>query len=225
MRVGIISPVKYLDQFSSKLHLCYASLLRRKEYLDFYSNTEGLLILEDSPILPRRPNIERLKAGVKLLEPDYVVLPSIDYSAIKTVKLAKYFLRRAKVEKPVGVVQGYDIDSLQACYNFLKDNCELIALPSPLETIAKRAEIARDLGLGEKVVWLEVYSNPYEEVPAKESVGICTSFPLRLAQVNKRLSEFAQRPGNPVLLDFGRDDLLLELASENVRAYIGVVQG
>ena len=225
MRVGVISPVKYLAKFSSKLHLCYASLLNRREYLNYYTSVDGVRILEDSPNLPRRPNIERLKEGMKLVKPNYVVLPSIDFSAKKTIELVKYFLSKVKTSQSIGVIQGYDIDSLQTCYNFLKDNCELVALPSPLETIAKRAEIARDLGLGKKVIWLEVYSNPYEEIPAKESMGICTSFPLRLAQVNKRLSEFAQRPGNPVLLDFGKDDLVEELASENVREYIGVVQG
>lgn len=225
MRVGIISPVKYLGKFSSKLHLCYASLLHKKEYLDFYNSIDGLRILEDSPELPREPNVEKLKTGIKLLEPDYVVLPSIDYSAVKTIKLAKYFLRRLSTDNIIGVVQGYDLDSLQVCYNFLKDNCSLVALPSPLETIARRSEIARDLGLNEKVIWLEVYKDPYEEVPPKDSIGICTSFPLRMAQVNKRLSEFTEKPSNPLLLDFDKEDLVLELASENVRAYIGAVQG
>lgn len=225
MRVGIVSPVKYLSRFSSKLHLCYASLLSKKEYLDYYSDVDGLLILEDSPELPRKPDFDRLKAGIEVLGPDCVILPSIDFSATKTIKLVTYFLRKVSVSKPIGVIQGYDLDSMQTCYNFLKECCELVALPSPLEIIAKRSEIARDLKLKERVIWLEVYKNPYEEVPAKESVGICTSFPLRMAQVNKRLSEYTERPSNPVLLNFDKDDLVLELASENVRAYIGVVQG
>jgi hypothetical protein len=225
MRIGVISPVRYLSRFPSKLNLCYASLLNRRVYLDFYSSVESLVILEDSPILPRRPNLARLEAGVKALEPDYVILPSIDYSATKTIELVKFFLRRVSIKTPIGVVQGYDIDSLQTCYNFLKDTCEIIALASPLETIAKRAEIARDLGLKEKVIWLEVYKNPYEEKPSKESIGICTSFPLRLAQVNKRLYEFKQSPGNPTLLNFDEDNLILELARENVKLYIEEVQG
>jgi len=225
MRVGIISPIQYLSKFTSKLNLCYASLLNRRVYLDFFSNIDGLVILEDSPILPRRPNLARLEAGVKVLDPDCVILPSIDYSATKTIELVKSFLKRVSIKRLIGVVQGYDIDSLQTCYNFLKEECELIALASPLETIAKRAEIARDLGLKEKVLWLEVYKNPYEEVPAKESIGICTSYPIRLAQVNKRLGEFRQKPGNPTLLNFDKDDLLLELARENVRLYIEEVQG
>jgi len=225
MRVGVISPVRYLSRFPSKLNLCYASLLNRRIYLDFYSKVDGLVILEDSPILPRRPNLARLEAGIKALDPDYAILPSIDYSATKTIELVKSFLKRVRIKKSIGVVQGYDIDSLQTCYNFLKDNCEVIALASPLETIAKRAEIVRDLGLRDKVLWLEVYKNPYEEIPAKESIGICTSFPIRLAQVNKRLGEFNQKPGNPTLLNFDEGDLILELARENVRLYIEEVQG
>jgi hypothetical protein len=225
MRVGIISPVKYLNMFPSKLNLCYASLLSKKGYLDFCHNTDGMLILEDSPQLPRKPSMDRLEAAAKELKPAYVVLPSLDYSTPKTIELVKYFLSKTKIKKPVGVIQGYDIDSLQTCYNFLKDKCEMFALASPLETIAKRAEIARDLGLKSNVIWLEVYKNPYEEIPTKESVGICTSFPLRLAQVHKRLGEFSLKPSTPTLLDFEKTDLIEELASENVKLYIGAVQG
>lgn len=225
MRVGLISPIKYLSEFPSKLNLCYASLLSRKTYLDFFSSTEGVLILDDSPELPRKPNLERLKRASSLLGPDYVLLPSIDYSSTKTIKLATHFLRTVKVEKPIGVLQGFNLDSLQECYKALKDSCELVALPSPLETIAKREEIARDLGIKEKVLWVEVYKDPYEEVPPQKSVGICTSFPLRVAQVNKRLSEHAERPRNPTVLDFYTEDLVLELAKENAKLYIEAVQG
>jgi len=225
MNVGIIRPIKYLDKFKSRLELCYASLLSNKVYLDYYSNSSEVLILDDSPALPRKPNLEKLKKFAQLLEPHYVIMPSIDFSADKTISYVTYFLKMFSVERPVGVLQGYDIESLGKCYKFLSDCCDMIALPSPLEKIAKRGEIARDLKIKEKILWLEVYRNPYEEVPIEKSVGICTSFPFRVAQVNKRVGEYAIRPVNPVVLNFNVDDLVDELIDNNVREYIEAVQG
>ena len=224
MNVGIISPIKYLNKFESKLALCFASFLGIKVYLDYFSNSNEVTILDDSPILPRQPNPERLRQAIKLLGPDYVIMPSIDFSATKTIGFVSYFLKTTSVENPIGVLQGYDIDSLAECYKFLSNCCEVIALPSPLEKIARRDEIARDLKIKEKLLWLEVYTNPYEEVPIGKSLGICTSFPFRVAQVNKRLSEFSTKPVNPKVLDFQNKDIVEELARENVREYLEAVQ-
>ncbi|GAG42034.1 unnamed protein product, partial [marine sediment metagenome] len=135
MKVGIVSPVKYLDKCSREFCLCYASLLWSKPYREYFLELDGVVILADSHVLPRRPALDRLREGVKLLHPNYVILPSMDYSVDKTTRLVRAFLRSVKIRNPIGVLQGYDLESMLACYNFLKGVCDLIALPSPLETV------------------------------------------------------------------------------------------
>lgn len=220
MNVGIISPVKYLSSCNKDFCLCYASLLWSEPYREYYLEFDGAMLLADSHVLPRRPALDRLREGVKLLKPHYVILPSMDYSADKTITLTGSFLRSTKVRNPIGVLQGYDLDSMLACYTFLKECCDLIALPSPLETVAKREEIARDLKITEQLLWLEVYKDPFEEKPPRDSLGICTSFPFRVAQVNKRLGEYAERPSTPVILDFFSTTIVDELAMENLELYL-----
>lgn len=222
MQVGIISPIKYLHLCTTNLHLCYASfLLSDKTYLRFYRSREGVVILDYSPRLPRKSNLEELLEGVELVKPSMVVIPSIDYSSDKTISLARSFLRQSKFKRLIGTVQGLDLDSLRECYQFLRNYCSVIGLPSPLETIARRDEIIRDLGVKEKVLYLEVYRNPYEEIPPVDSVGICTSFPVRLAIDYRKLSEFSPTPPP---LDFDRKDIVEELARANIKEYLEVVK-
>ena len=221
MQVGIIVPIKYLNLSTTKLHLCYATLLSSKAYLNFYKDKEGTIILDYSPSLPRRQDLGRLLAGIKLVQPSYVVLPSVDYSSSRTISLVKDFLRLSKFKQLVGVVQGLDLDTLRECYNFLRNYCSIIGLPSPLEKIAKRDEIIRDLAIKEKVLYLEVYSNPFEEMPPTNSFGICTSFPVRLAANLRKLVEYFPTPSP---LDFYKGNLVEGLVKANIEGYIELVK-
>jgi len=221
MQVGIIVPIKYLNLSTTKLHLCYTTLLSNKTYLNFYKDREGTVILDYSPGLPRRPDLDKLLVSIKLIKPSLVVLPSIDYSSNRTISLAGDFIRLSKFKKLIGVVQGLDLDTLNECYSFLRNHCGIIGLPSPLETIARRDEIIRDLGIKEKILYLEVYSNPYEEIPPPNSFGICTSFPARLAADLRKLTEYTPTPSS---LDFYKDSLVEKLVKANIEGYLDVVK-
>lgn len=220
MQVGLVAPIRYLHLCSTGFYLCYADLLSNKAYLEFYKRKEGTIVLDFSPKLPRRANLDVLLEGVKLIKPTMVVLPSIDYSSSKTVSLAREFLGRSKFKQLIGVVQGLNLDTLNECYQFLRNYCSTIGLTSPLETIARRDEIIRDLRVKERVLYIEVYSNPYEEVPPVNSVGICTSFPVRLAADYRKLSEFSPTPPP---LDFNKEEIVEELAVANIEEYLGVI--
>lgn len=221
MQVGIITPIRYQHLNNSQLHVCYSNFLGSKLYREFYSEVDGLVILDYSPRLPRRPNLEEYVKRSKKIHHSLLVLPSVDYSATRTIELVKEFLPQVNSTKLIGVVQGFDLESLAKCYTFLRENCDVIGLPSPLETIARRDEIARDLGIKEKTIYLEVYSNPYEELPPANSIGICTSFPIRLAADLRRLSEYNPTPPP---LNFNKSDLIEELAQANVDEYLEVVR-
>ena len=220
MKVGIITPLRYLSNYQTDLQLCYAVLLPNPSYQAHYKSKKNL-ILDSSPKLPRRDLLNELLLGIKLVNPTLIVLPSIDYSWERTVTLVEEFLRRSKSKQElIGVVQGVDLDTLSKCYKFLKGKCSVIGLPSPLETIARREEIARDLGVTEKVLYIEVYANPYEEVPPANSMGIYTSYPVRLAAALRKLDEFSPTPPP---LDFFKKNLVEELVSKNIAEYREVV--
>lgn len=223
MKVGIIGPTNYLELCVGDLYLCYASLLNRRTYLDFYKDKE--VILDTSPKLPRSPSITTLIEGVKLIEPSMVILPSIDYSAERTISLHKDFVRYFGNEHPkwIGVLQGSGLDSLVECYREIRNLCEVIALPSPLESIARRDEIIRDVGISETTFYLEVYKNPLEEIPTGNSLGICTSFPVRLAVALREIYEFMPTP--PTLnFNLPKDELDIDLLVSNISSYRSIVQ-
>ena len=221
MEVGIVTPIKYLDLNLSNLPLCYASLLGNENYLNFYRSRVGEVILDTSPVLPRRIDLDLLLRGIHLVKPKLVILPSIDYSCDRTIVAVQDFLRLGKVGYYVGVVQGLDLGSLRKCYKFLKKHCSIIGLPSPLETVARRDEIARDLHIKERLLYIEVYGDPYKEVPPASSLGICTSYPIRLAASLRKLSEYSPTPPP---LDFDKEDLIEGLVEGNIKEYLEVVR-
>jgi len=152
-----------------------------------------------------------------------IILPSSDYSCDRTVDLVKALLRRGRLkQKLIGVVQGINLEALQECYNFLSNYCDIIGLPSPLEIIARREEIARDLVIKERLLYIEVYSNPFEEVPPKGSLGICTSYPVRLAVDMRKLHEYIPTPSS---LDFNlpKGSIVGDLLKRNIEEYMEVI--
>lgn len=220
MNVSIILPIKYLQLSNSDFHLCYASKLGDAGYLNYYREKERVL-LDTSPELPRKSDTYLLGWGMKKVKSSIIVLPSVDYSATRTIEVAGSFLSNYKPKYCVGVVQGIDLDSLRLCYESIRSYCDIIGLPSPLETIARRDEIARDLHIKEKILYIEVYKNPYEEVPPSGSVGICTSYPVRLAADLRKLSEYSPTPPP---LDFGKKDLIENLVKANIEEYLEVIK-
>lgn len=221
MRISVITPVKYQELNPSNLYVCYASHLADKLYRSFFTNKEGTIILDYGPKLPRRFDLHEMYSSIELIKPSIIVLPSVDYSYPRTNDLVEVFLRRKRFkQKLIGVVQGLDLYTLNKSYSFLRDKCNIIGLPSPLETVARREEIIRDLGIKEKTIYIEVHANPYEEIPPTDSMGIYTSYPVRLAANLRTLSEYEPTPPP---LDFFRENLVEELVERNIEDYVEAV--
>ncbi len=229
--VGIIAPTKYLKTLCLnpllKLQMCYATLLHSDDaYLKFYQSlnrSSCTLILNCSPDIPRRQTNTQyqLLQARNLVHPDYVVLPSVDYNYKKTLDLVSD-LTNIPFRERVGVLQGVDSDTLKACYKGLQSLCPTIALPCSLEKIARREEIIRDLRIDLPILYLEVVSNPYEEVPAsKNSLGICTSLPVSLAISRRSLESYIPTPPP---LDFNLKTLPVRLAKSNIEEYLSIVE-
>lgn len=228
MKIGIIAPINYLNLCITDLHLCYAGITHYPRYLNYYKqkSKSEVVILDSAPDLPRKyfPS-ETLFEVAKYILPAVVILPSVDYSWDRTVGISQSFYRKYQKKlksKLVGILQGVDLASLSRCYSGLKEISDIIGLPSPLEKIARRDEIIRDLGITETTLYLEVYSNPFEEIPMGNTIGICTSFPVRLAQDLRELDEFIPTPP-PLDFNLQEGKLLEELAIRNVKEYLEVV--
>jgi len=192
-------------------------MLNDATYFKYYLGNRGVtLILDYSAKLPRKVDIYHYHYQIQRLKPTAVVLPSVDYSALRTIDLVREFLGLGSYPMTIGTLQGNDLESLDECYSFLKEHCDIIGLPSPLEIIARRDEIIRDIGITGKVLYIEVYANPFEEVPPKDSLGVCTSYPLRLASEWRKLSDYKPTP-KP--LDFHANGLPEGLVVQNVREY------
>lgn len=220
MRVAVINPIAYLQKSEPGPYYCYASLLLTSSvYYNFFARRGENTILDCSPALPRKADIDILNTGIKMVKPRYVVLPSVDYSSRRTVSLVKEFLRNNKSKfEPIGVIQGHDIDSTYQCYTEIRMISSILALPSPLEKIGGRDELIRDMGIKERVAYIDIYSNPFREIPPADSFGIFTSYPARLAIELRGLTEYKPTPKT---LDFftKKDDVIDDLLSRNISDY------
>jgi hypothetical protein len=222
MDVGIIAPISHLELCNTNLNLAYAVFIRDTDYFKFYLGKPNV-VLDYSPELPRVVTDSKyaLISGLKYLHPKYVVLPSIDYAWEKTLLLAKEVSEQVG-DKGIGTLQGADLEGLYKCYKGLKQICSIIALPSSLELISSRSSIISELGIKEQVLYLEVYRSMQNEQPPENSLGICTSYPIRLAQDGRNLTHCSLVPR---LLNFRlpKEQLDEELAKSNIQEYMNLV--
>lgn len=234
MQCGIIAPIKFLDKYCSlsKFQFCYGTLVLENEiYRNFYKmrKTAGdVIVMDYSSILPRKLDLIRpdnFLEAAKLVKPTVIILPSVDFQPSKTVFLAKEFREYYYPDsrtRCVGVIQGTTLEQISSCYKAIRKFCDIIGLPSTNELVAKRKWIIKKLKILEPTIYIEVHSNPTEEVPvANNVIGICTSYPLRLAYETRPLSDFSPTPSP---LDFYSDrDPKLGLI--NVEDYLEVLEG
>ena len=230
MKVSIVLPVSLLSLYENVFHLCYGEVaLEFPDYANFFSG-EGqkgkIVILDYSPRLPRQQiNSERLWETYKLVQPTSLVLPGVDYNWKGTLSSAQSFVKeyggRIK-SRLIGLVEGYDLETMRQCYLGMSELCGVIGLPCSLEKIARREEIVRDLGITQPTMYLEILGNPLEEIPPKSAVGLCTSFPVRLAAESKLLSEYIPSP-TPLNFSLPKERFDLELVKENIEKYLEVV--
>ena len=228
MDIGLIAPINYLNSTkNNKLRFCYTCFLDSPIYRNYFSTnpTSSITILDGSPDLPRKGFWSgTLITALEIIKPDFIVLPSMDFSSIKTIELARRFVHsyRSYLPKTIGMLQGVELESLARCYNAIKDISNVIGLSSSLEKIARREEIIRDLKITKPIIYIEVYSNPYEEIPPKNSMGIVTSFPFRLAADLRELQEFKPTPP-PLDFHMYKGELIDELVVSNISKYIEAV--
>ncbi len=228
MKIGLIAPINYLHLCDTGMQLCYSTFLKDSTYYSFYRNAvrDGdMIVLDYSPVLPRvKVDTDSLLSWYGKLKPTLLVLPSVDYFWEKSLQAMRESLRRLGTDKhTVGVLQGVDLDTLALCYKNLKSLVSIIALPSTLEKIASREEIVRDLGIKQPILYLEVYSNPYLEIPPTLALGICSSYPFRLAQASRELRDFKPTPP-PLNFNVERGVLDEALVEANIEEYLSCIE-
>ena len=222
MRASVILPTSLLGKVDNPFHICYGeTALLNEVYCNYFKAQKGIraIILDWSYLWPRRkPDLLQLEESIIKVAADSVILPSISYSWKATVDVAQTFTKICKPKvKFIGTLEGYSLDTLRLCYREIRKLSNLICLPSTLEKVARREEIIRDLRIKESVLYLEVLKDPFEEMPPKDSIGICTSLPIRLAADYRRLEEF--KPYAPPIDFVGGKPIDEELAIANSLSY------
>lgn len=229
MRVAIIAPTNFLNKYCCRtgMQLCYASqLLIDSKYEEFYRNRRkagDIVIMDSSPKVPRElMDPKSFWAAYWKVQPQYIVMPSSDYALGKTVATAKeYYTTYKGMCKTVGVLQGANLDEIKECHRRIARFSDIIGLPMSCEKIVKRIKLFNCIKFTKPVLYLEVFYNPTNEFPVNHrSMGIATSFPLRLAYELRSLEEYR---GYPKLLNFGlKEEPVPELAERNVKEYLGL---
>ena len=229
MNVAIVSPIRFLTKYSTNFHLCYASLMQESsEYSNYYikkARTETV-ILDQSPVLPRKFTMDMGNYFdiASELRPQYLMLPDDEFACTRTVQMSLLFSQLFRKDlrgiELIGNLQGTDLDSLRGCHSSIARSCDLIGLPASTERILPRGQIVKRLRIRRRVLFLEVYNNPQDELPIlKNCIGVVTSLPVRLAHDLRGLHEY--RP-TPSPLDFYlQEEPLPELVERNVKEFIG----
>jgi len=228
MKVAIVAPVNYLKEYCllTDFQLCYADIYKwQKPYRDFYldrKNKGDTLILDFSAKMPRKaPNEREYFCALNELMPTYLVLPDVDFSLEKTVRLTKKYLSR--IDSSIQLIvnlQGQNTDSVYECYRIVRDYSNVIGLPAALEKVIDRSILIRDFGITEeKCIFLEIYKNPRLELAFLPNVlGVGTSYPVRLGLDLRSLSEHYPTPPP---LDFLSDkNPMPELVLENIYKFL-----
>lgn len=232
MKTCIILPTCLLWRCDNPFYVAYATVMATdKNYTEFFLSQKekgNEVVLDYSPKIPRGiPDLDFYQATIEALQPSKVILPGIDYDWKSTADLGKALISRLKKKLPliewVGLLEGRDNNSLKESYRNLPIGVSLVALPSSLEKLARREEIVRDLSIRERVVFLEIFGNPYEEVPPPTVSYFCTSFPVRLALDQRLLKEYLPAP--PVL-DFSipKEEIDIHLVGAEIKEYLEILR-
>lgn len=213
-QLGVIAPTKFLDLYSAHhpLQWCFAQVAYRDStYLAFYKGQAlkgEAVFLDHSTKVPRKPPTfyQPYLSVAYDIQPEYLVLPSVDYSARHTIEAAHDFFIQCSGNirdldaDLVGVLQGGNLTDLQQCYDYLRSilKVSLFVLPECLERIIPRYQIPSKLGIKREYILLEAYNDVIEEADSirkkRNCMGFITSFPLRLAYCGRLLNEAHPTP-------------------------------
>jgi len=204
MYIGIISPTKLLDKYSSPhpLQFCYGEIARRNpDYLKFFqgmSKEKKVVILDYSPRLPRTTRGFGIKDMVKLAEevqPRFIVLPCVEFNSFSTLaqsrNAAGYFSLALpkEIRGKIGFLAlpqgGEKADIEKNARELLEiEGVRMLGLSATLELVSPREELNIPRN---KAVLLDVYNLLDEEVQDRNNWGFISSLPIRLGANNQKI--------------------------------------
>lgn len=236
MYIGIISPTRLLDKYSSShpLQFCYGEIARRDiNYLKFYqrmSKENKVVILDYSPRLPRTTRGFGIQDMVKLAEevkPRFIVLPCVEFNSFSTLaqsRNAAGYFSLALPKDMVGKVgflalpQGGDkADIEKSAQDLLRiDGVRMLGLSATLELVSPREELTIPRN---KSILLDVYNLLDDEIQDRDNWGFISSLPIRLGANNQKILDKCSQ----VELNFnlGEDTPVIEENVESFLDYLG----
>jgi hypothetical protein len=138
MRVAHEAPLTIMSAVKDTTDYDYAlvHLFEENEsYYKFFENSlaEGREVILDNSIfeLGKAFNAGKFAGWVKKLKPTSYIVPDVLENSVETIAnfdtWNRYF-REDCPGKAIGVVQGTDWDELNACYDYMKKNADIIAI-------------------------------------------------------------------------------------------------
>lgn len=190
MQVGIIAPIKFLEDYCiTSIHYVLPKLLiEEEEYRNFYieKEKEGNSIILDCRYLGWKRVPEDLVVvleSLKLIEPSSIVLPSEMYNPTETLRVATIFMGALEMyrSKLVPCLEGTSEDEvLELRRGFESKNFEIFAIPSHIYRVYKGSK-------EESHIYLDNYSNT-EELDNYKGI-LVSSLPIRLGLAGRLLSQ------------------------------------
>lgn len=220
MEVGIIAPIKLLKECCiTNIQYCLPSLLlESKEYLFFYEDKvkQGCTLFLDCKKIGwrREPEIlDIVKKSLKLITPNYVILPSHMFNKNKTIGIQREFLKKLRGHKLVQCLEGTTKEEISDC---------LTALPE-MEIIIPSHNIntCKDISWSGPITYLDNHLN-IEEIKNREGDILITSLPIRLGLQGRLLSDY--RPSPPSLTFYEEENKYPTIIKRNIKEVIRYYQ-
>lgn len=219
MKVGIIAPIKFLNDYCiTSIQYCLPSLLCSNEtYRKFYIKREkkgNTLILDCKKVNWRREpeDFEIIRQALKLISPDVIIAPSYMFNSQESSKILEKFINDfpSIATKVIKCLEGASEEDL-LYFPWTKE----LAVPSHMY---RYLPIIKSTS---STIYLENHLN-VEELDRKEGI-LVTSLPVRLGLQGRLLTDY--RPSPTSLTFYEEEDKYQKITKKNVEDTIDFYEG
>lgn len=210
MKVGIIAPIKFLDNYCiTSTQYCLPSLLvESKVYRDFYVRSkkrENKLILDCRKVSWKRvpEDFDVIRKALSIVVPDVIIAPSFMFKTQESSEILKSFMSKfpSTATKVVKCLEGSSEEDL-LYFPWTKN----LAVPSHMY---RYLPVIKSTPY---TIYLENHLN-VEELEGKEGI-LVTSLPVRLGLQGRLLTDY--RPSPTSLTFFEEEDKYEMVTKKNV---------
>lgn len=215
MKIGIIAPIKFLEEFciTDIQYYLPTLIVENKKYRDFCVRKlreKNTVIMDMKKIgwkrEPEDPSI--IDKALNLLIPSIIILPSYMFNTQKTTGILDSFKFRNITT--YGCLEGTNMKEVQSCIEEFKD-LDGYAIPSHMYGIC--TSVPQD----KPIIYIENHLS-IDELKAEKGI-LVTSLPIRLGLEGRLLSDY--RPSPPSLTFYEEENKYPSITKKNIEEIIG----